>query len=54
MTTVDLRRESIARTAVPLLRSRMGLDDFRDLPGRSESTGYDLRVRASSGVPSSR
>ncbi|MCX5055520.1 MULTISPECIES: LacI family DNA-binding transcriptional regulator [unclassified Streptomyces] len=54
LTTVDLRRESIARTAMTLLRSRLNLEDFRNLPGRSESIGYDLRVRASSGVPSSR
>lgn len=54
LTTVDLRRESIARTAVTLLRSRMGLEDFRDLPGRSENIGHDLRIRASSGAPSSR
>ncbi|WP_329269245.1 LacI family DNA-binding transcriptional regulator [Streptomyces pseudovenezuelae] len=53
LTTVDLRRESIARTAVTLLRSRMGMEDFRNLPGRSESIGYDLRPRASSGAPPS-
>ncbi|MET7652722.1 LacI family DNA-binding transcriptional regulator [Streptomyces sp. NPDC005486] len=54
LTTVDLRRESIARTAVTLLRSRMGMEDFRDVPGRSESIGYDLRLRASSAAPASR
>ncbi|WP_030348272.1 substrate-binding domain-containing protein [Streptomyces sp. NRRL S-1022] len=51
-TTVDLGRESIARTAVALLRSRMDREDFRELPGRRESTGFELRVRASSAAAS--
>ncbi|MDI5905461.1 hypothetical protein [Streptomyces sp. 12257] len=45
---MDPQRESIARLAVELLRSRMGLPDFRELPGRSESAGFTLRVRGSS------
>jgi DNA-binding LacI/PurR family transcriptional regulator len=48
LTTVDPQRESIARTAVALLRSRMDAEDFRELPGRSESAGFVLRVRRSS------
>ncbi|MES5823175.1 LacI family DNA-binding transcriptional regulator [Streptomyces sp. RG80] len=48
LTTVDPRRESIARKAVELLRSRMDLPDFHDLPGRTESAGFTLRVRGSS------
>ncbi|WNM29038.1 substrate-binding domain-containing protein [Streptomyces sp. Li-HN-5-11] len=48
LTTVDPRRESIARTAVALLRSRMDLADFRELPGRTETAGFALRVRRSS------
>ncbi|CAM5309725.1 LacI family DNA-binding transcriptional regulator [Streptomyces aurantiogriseus] len=48
LTTVDPQRESIARMAVELLRSRMDLPDFRELPGRSESAGFALRVRGSS------
>jgi DNA-binding LacI/PurR family transcriptional regulator len=48
LTTVDPQRESVARRAVELLRSRMDLPDFRELPGRSESAGFALRVRGSS------
>ncbi|MFK4100699.1 LacI family DNA-binding transcriptional regulator [Streptomyces sp. NPDC019531] len=48
LTTVDLDRESIARTAVALLRSRLDREDFGELPGRRETTGFELRVRASS------
>ena len=48
LTTVDPRRESIAGMAVELLRSRMDLPDFRELPGRSESAGFALCVRGSS------
>lgn len=48
LTTVDPQRAVIARTAVSLLRSRMDLEDFRDLPGRCESAGFALRVRRSS------
>ncbi|KUN04488.1 LacI family DNA-binding transcriptional regulator [Streptomyces canus] len=47
LTTVDPQRESIARLAVELLRSRLDLPDFRELPGRSESAGFALRVRGS-------
>jgi DNA-binding LacI/PurR family transcriptional regulator len=48
LTTVDPQRESIARKAVALLRSRMDLDDYRQLPGRTESAGFELRIRKSS------
>ncbi|MEU1167505.1 LacI family DNA-binding transcriptional regulator [Streptomyces sp. NPDC005921] len=48
LTTVDAQRESAARRAVALLRSRMDLADFRELPGRCESAGFVLRVRGSS------
>lgn len=48
LTTVDPQRESIARTAVALLRSRMDVADFRELPGRTETAGFTLRLRASS------
>ncbi|MFG2473021.1 substrate-binding domain-containing protein [Streptomyces canus] len=40
LTTVDPQRESIARLAVELLRSRMDLPDFRELPGRRENAGF--------------
>ncbi|MBK3574729.1 LacI family DNA-binding transcriptional regulator [Streptomyces sp. MBT65] len=48
LTTVDPQRGSIARKAVALLRSRMALSDFRELPGRTESAGFELLVRTSS------
>ncbi|EKX65278.1 LacI family transcriptional regulator [Streptomyces ipomoeae] len=48
VTTVDPQRESIARRAVALLRSRMDAEDFRELQGRCESAGFVLRVRESS------
>lgn len=47
LTTVDPQRESIARRAVSLLRSRMDAEDFRKLPGRCESADVVLRVRRS-------
>ena len=51
ITTIDPQRQWIARTAVTLLRSRMNLADFRELPGRTESAGHELRVRASTARP---
>jgi DNA-binding LacI/PurR family transcriptional regulator len=48
LTTVDPQRESIARRSVALQRTRMVPADFRELPGRSESAGFALRLRGSS------
>ncbi|KUN72556.1 hypothetical protein AQJ46_12040 [Streptomyces canus] len=52
LTTVDPQRATIARRAVSLLRSRMDMEDFRELPGRCESAGFVLRVRRSSSATS--
>jgi DNA-binding LacI/PurR family transcriptional regulator len=51
LTTVDPHTEAAARSAVALLRGRMALDDFRELPGRCEETAFALRVRASTAGP---
>ncbi|MEU0029767.1 substrate-binding domain-containing protein [Streptomyces sp. NPDC006335] len=53
-TTVDPQRESIARSAVSLPRSRMDMEHSRDLPGPCESAGLVLRVRRSSSASSAR
>ncbi|WP_063774859.1 LacI family DNA-binding transcriptional regulator [Kitasatospora azatica] len=47
LTTVDPHTESLARAAVSLLRSRLELDDFREMPSRRETVGFTLRVRMS-------
>lgn len=48
LTTVDPQTQALARTAVSLLRSRLELENFRDIPGRRVTAGFALRVRRSS------
>jgi DNA-binding LacI/PurR family transcriptional regulator len=48
LTSVDPQTRTLARQAVSMLRSRMSLDDFRDLPGRQVTAGFTLSTRASS------
>ncbi|MEV3907199.1 LacI family DNA-binding transcriptional regulator [Streptomyces canus] len=48
LTTVDPHAGALARTALSLLRARLGEDRSRTAPGQQASAGFTLRIRKSS------